>query len=44
MSPSEKIIAQNILIKNFLDRMTISMKSSLNNYQKKVKLNLTPSI
>jgi len=38
MSPSEKIIAQNILIKNFLDRMTISMKSSLNNYQNKINL------
>ena len=31
MSPSEKIIAQNVLIKNYLDRITISMKSSLNN-------------
>lgn len=37
-SPSEKIIAQNILIKNFLDRMTVSMKSSLNNYQNKINL------
>ena len=38
MSPSEKIIAQNILIKNYLDRITISMKSSLNNYQNKIDL------
>lgn len=38
MSPSEKIIAQNVLIKNYLDRITISMKSSLNNYQNKIDL------